>query len=89
MPLEPIGDKIIVKRLNPQEKIGSIHLPEASQDKPTYGTIIAVSRETKFYEMEVIGVKILFGKYSGLEVEHNGEKLLILREEEIIAIVRD
>lgn len=94
MPLEPVGSNILVKRLLPQDKIGGIHIPEQAQDKPTYGTIVAVSGfidydhhpDDKFLTP---GMKILFGKYSGLDIEHDGEKFLLLKEEEILAIVRD
>lgn len=94
MPLEPVGSNILVKRLLPQDKIGGIHIPEQAQDKPIYGRIVAVSGMIDYNhhpddKIFTKGMKVLFGKYSGLDIEHEGEKFLLLKEEEILAIVRD
>jgi chaperonin GroES len=92
--LRPLNDKIIVRRLDAEEKTkGGIILPEKAKEKPREGIVSAVG-EGKVLEngkratMQVKkGDRVLFSSYSGSEIKVNGEELLILGEEDVLAIV--
>ncbi len=92
--IKPLGDRIVVKPMEAEEKTkGGIILPDTVKEKPVEGTIVAAgpgrkSDDGKIVEMEVkVGEKILYGKYSGTEVNIEGEEYLIMRESDIFAIV--
>ena len=94
MKVRPLGDRILVKRLDDQvQKVGSIIIPDTAKEKPQEGEVISVGTGARNDKGEKIvlevkaGDKILFGKYSGTEVEVEGEKLLILSKDDILAIV--
>ena len=96
MKLKPLGDKVIVKPLEAEEKTkGGIVLPDTAKEKPQEGKIVAVGKgklndEGKIQEPEVkAGDFILYGKYSGTEITtKEGEELLIMREEDILAVLQ-
>jgi len=82
--LQPVLSRIIVKRKE-VEKVGSIIVPESVQSmKATEGIVIAVGPETEFIKE---GDTVFFGKYSGAEIERNGEKYITMNEEDVIAVV--
>ncbi len=90
--LRPLDDRIVVKRVDAEEKTaGGIILPGSAQEKPQEGIIIAVGAGklldsgTRATLDVVPGDKVLFGKYSGTEVTVSGESLLIMRESDILA----
>jgi chaperonin GroES len=92
MKITPLGDRVIVRALDEGEtKVGGIIIPDTAKEKPQQGEVVAAGpgRRQKTGErvpLEVkAGDKILYGKYSGNEVTIDGEKLLILHEEEILA----
>ena len=92
--LQPLGDRIVVKPLAAQEKTKSgIVLPDTAQEKPQEAKVIAVGTgrlldDGTVKKLEIrAGDKILYGKYSGSEVRLNDEDYLILREEEVLAVV--
>jgi chaperonin GroES len=94
MNLKPLGDRVIVKPMEAEEKTkGGIILPDTAKEKPIEGTIVAagpgkVSDDGKAIKMEVkVGDKVLYGKYSGTEVNVEGEEYLIMRESDIFAII--
>ncbi len=94
MNLKPLGDRVIVKPMEAQEKTkGGIILPDTAKEKPIEGTVVAagpgkVSDDGKAIKMEVkVGDKVLYGKYSGTEVTVEGEEYLIMRESDIFAII--
>jgi len=94
MAIQPIGDRILVKVLDAQEKTkGGIVLPDAAKEKPQEAEVIAVGSGRLTDEGEVkplevkAGDKILFGKYSGTEIAYDGVEYLILKEEDVLAIV--
>ena len=97
MKFKPLQDRILVKRLEEEEKTkGGIIIPDAAKEKPQLGKVIAVGdgkmldNGTKAHLTVKPGDKILFGKYSGTETPKiDGEEYLILREDEIFAIVED
>ena len=94
MTIKPLADRVVVKPVEEQEvKQGSIIIPDTAKEKPMQGTIVAVgpgkiSESGAKIEMSVkVGDQVLYGKYSGTEVKINGEEHLILREDDILAIV--
>lgn len=96
MKIKPLQDRILVKRLEEEEKTkGGIIIPDAAKEKPQEGRVIAVG-DGKVLEngqrlpiTVKVGDKILFGKYSGTEIKIEGEEHLILREDDILAIVEE
>lgn len=94
MALKPLGDRIVVKQLEAQEKTKSgLILPDSAKEKPQEAKVIAVGPGKQLEEggtkpLEVkSGDRILYGKYSGTEVTIEGADYLILREEDVLAIV--
>ena len=94
MALRPLHDRVILKRLE-EEKIsaGGIVIPDSAAEKPIRGEVIAagtgkILEDGKVRPIAVkVGDKVLFGKYSGTEVKVEGEELLVMREEDIIAVI--
>ena len=94
--LDPLDDRIVVKRLEAEEKTaGGIVLPDTAKEKPQKGEVVAVgpgklldSGERAKPEVKA-GDTILFGKYTGSEVKVEGEELLIMRESDVLAIVEE
>ena len=92
--LKPLGDRLVVKPLEGEEVTPSgIVLPETAKEKPQKGEVLAVGpgardEEGKRIKMDVaIGDKVLFAKYAGTEFKLDGEKVLILRESDVLAIL--
>ncbi len=92
--LKPLADRVIVKPMEAAEKTkGGIILPDTAQEKPIEGTIVGVgpgrsSDDGKLIKPEVkVGDKVLYGKYSGTEVNVEGTEYLIMRESDIFAII--
>lgn len=95
MALKPLGDRVVVKAVDPQEKTKSgLVLPDSAQEKPQEGKVISVGTGRQLEDGTVqplqvkSGDRILYGKYSGTEVELNGEEYLILREDDVLAVVQ-
>ncbi|MBK8123436.1 MAG: co-chaperone GroES [Dokdonella sp.] len=94
MALRPLHDRVILKRLE-EEKIsaGGIVIPDSAAEKPIRGQVVAagtgkILEDGKVRPMAVkVGDKVLFGKYSGTEVKVDGEELLVMREEDIVAVI--
>jgi len=96
MDIKPLGDRVVIKPLEPETKSkGGIVLPDTAKEKPQEGKVIAVGRgkvsdsgAVQAPEVKV-GDKVLYGKYSGNEITtKDGEELLIMREEDILAIIK-
>lgn len=94
MALRPLHDRVIVKRLDNERKTASgIVIPDSAAEKPDQGEIIAVGsgkrgEDGKVQPLDVkVGDKVLFGKYSGQTVKVDGEEVLVIREEEILAVI--
>ncbi|MDV2117781.1 co-chaperone GroES [Alcaligenes faecalis] len=94
MALRPLNDRVIVKRLDNERTTASgIVIPESATEKPDQGEILAVGPGKKAEDGKVlpldlkVGDKVLFGKYSGQAVKIDGEELLVIREEEIFAVI--
>jgi chaperonin GroES len=94
MKIKPLNDRVIVKRIEEEEKTkGGIIIPDTAKEKPSEGKVVAVGSgklldDGKRQPLEVKkGDKVLFGKYAGTEVKIDGQEHLIMREDDIIAIV--
>ena len=94
MDIKPLSDRVVVKAQAAEEKTASgIILPDTAQEKPQIGEIVALgpgkTNDTgSIVKMTVKkGDKVLYGKYSGTEISHNGDDLLIMRESDILAVV--
>ena len=94
MKIRPLHDRILIKRLAGQEVTkGGIIIPDTAKEKPIEGKVVAVGNgkileDGKVRRLDVkAGDRILFGKYSGTEVKLEGEEHLILREEDVLAVV--
>ena len=91
--VKPLHDRIIVKRLDEEEKTaGGIIIPDTAKEKPQEGMVVAVGsgrrEDGKVIALDVKeGDKVLFGKYSGTEIELDGDEHLIMREDDILGIV--
>lgn len=88
--IQPLADRILVKPAAAEEKtIGGIIIPDSAKEKPLRGEVIAVGEGTKEEKMLLKeGDLILYGKYAGTELEFEGEKYLIMRQSDILAIVK-
>ena len=82
--IEPMGDRVLVRRHEAKDKIGSIHLPAQAKQLPMAGTVIA--KGSAVHSLDE-GETVLFSKYAGTEIEHNEEKLLLLAEGDVLARV--
>lgn len=72
-----------------EEKIGGIIIPDTAKEKPLRGKIVAVGNGTKDEEMILkAGDEVLYGKYAGTELEFNGEKYLMMRQSDVLAIIK-
>lgn len=96
MAIRPLHDRIIVKRLEEEQKTkGGIIIPDSAKEKPLEGAVIAVGNGRILENGSVRGMdvkkgdKILFGKYAGTEIKIEGEEHLILREDDVLAVISD
>ncbi|MBF0117739.1 MAG: co-chaperone GroES [Desulfobacterales bacterium] len=94
MKLKPLQDRILVKRVEEETKTkGGIIIPDTAKEKPAEGKVVSVGSgkaadDGKKIPMEVkAGDKILFGKYAGTEVKIEGEEYLIMREDDVLAVI--
>ena len=89
MTIKPLADRVLVKPAPAEEKtIGGIIIPDTAKEKPLKGEVIATGNGTKDEDMVVKnGDTVLYGKYAGQEIEIDGEKLLIMRQSDILAIL--
>jgi len=92
--VRPLHDRLLVRRLEPKETArGGIIIPDTAKEKPMEGKVLAVGNgrvldSGKRLPVDVkVGDRILFGKYSGTEIEMDGEEVLVVREDEVLAIV--
>ncbi len=96
MDIKPLGDRIVVKPLEAEEKTkGGIVLPDTAKEKPQEGKVVAVGKGRILESGQVqapevkVGDRVLYGKYTGTEITtKDGDELLIMKEEDILAIVK-
>ena len=92
--VQPLGDRVLLQPLEAEEKTkGGIIVPDTAKEKPQEGKFVAVGKgrveEGKVVSVEVkVGDKVLYGKYSGTEIRVDGEETLIVKEEDILAVVK-
>ena len=94
MKIRPLQDRVLVKRIDEEEKTkGGIIIPESAKEKPMEGKIMAVGKgkvleDGKVLPLDVkVGDKILFAKYAGTDIKIEGEEHLIMREEEVLCVI--
>ncbi len=93
MAVKPLGDRVLIRPLEEtEERIGSLYIPDTAKEKPQEGSVEAVgpgrTEDGKQIAPEVkVGDRVLYGKYSGTEIKHNGTDYLIVRESDILAII--
>ncbi len=94
MKIRPLHDRVIVKRVEEEKKsAGGIIIPDAAAEKPIQGIVKAVGKGKILENGDVrpldlkVGDKVLFGKYSGTEVKVDGEDVLVMREEDVMAVI--
>jgi chaperonin GroES len=94
MKLRPLHDRILVKRVEEETKTaGGLFIPETAKEKPQRGEVVAAGNGKKTEDGKVlpldvkVGDKVLFGKYAGTEVKVDGEDFLMMREDDILAVV--
>ncbi len=88
MNIKPLADRVLVLPAQAEEKVGGIIIPDTAKEKPQRGTVVAVGNGTKDEEMILKeGDTVLYGKYSGTELENEGTKYLIMRQSDVLAVV--
>ena len=94
MAIKPLGDRILVKTIEEEEeKVGGIIIPDTAKEKPQEGKIVAVGPGKMLESGErqapsvAVGDKILYGKYASTEIKYGGEEYLIMREDDILAVI--
>lgn len=94
MDIRPLHDRIVVKRIDQEEQMqGGLYIPDSAKEKPQEGQVVAVGNGKKTEEGKVIpldvkaGDRILFGKYSGSDIKLDGEEYMIMREDEVLAVL--
>ena len=89
MKIQPLADRILIEPAAAEEKtVGGIIIPDTAKEKPLQGTVVAVGGGTKDETMVLkAGDQVLYGKYAGTELEHEGKKYLIMRQSDVVAIL--
>lgn len=87
--IKPLSDRVLVEPIAAETQTASgIFIPDTAKEKPQKGTVIAVGNGTKDHDMTVkVGDSVLYGKYSGTELKLEGKDYLIMREDDILAII--
>ena len=89
MNIKPLADRVLVVPAPAEEKIGGIIIPDTAKEKPLRGVIKAAGKGTKDEEMLLKeGDEVLYGKYAGQELEFDGEKYMVMRQSDVIAIIK-
>jgi chaperonin 10 Kd subunit len=87
MNIKPLADRVLVLPAQAEEKVGGIIIPDTAKEKPLKGNIVAVGEGTKDEPMILKeGDEVLYGKYSGTELELEGVKYLIMRQSDVLAV---
>ena len=87
--IKPLADRVLVKPAEAEMKTaGGIIIPDTAKEKPLHGKIVATGKGTKDEEMILkAGDEVLYGKYSGTELEFEGEKYLMMRQSDVLAVI--
>ena len=89
MNIKPLSDRVLIAPAAAEEKtVGGIIIPDTAKEKPLKGQVVAVGNGTKDEEMVLkVGDTVLYGKYAGTELEVEGEKYLIMRQSDVLAVI--
>jgi chaperonin GroES len=96
MKFRPLHDRVVVKRIDPEDKTaGGIIIPDTAKEKPSQGEVVAIGsggrdESGKLIPIDIqVGDRVLFGKWSGTEVKLDGQELLIMKESDIMGVLTD
>ena len=90
MKIKPLSDRVLIEPAKAEEVVGGIIIPDTAKEKPLKGIVKAVGQGTKDEAMVVKeGDTVLYGKYAGTEIEVYGQKLLMMRQSDVLAIVEE
>jgi chaperonin GroES len=96
MKIRPLDDRIVVKRIEPgEQRKGGLFIPDSAKEKPQEGEVVAVGRGKRLKDGKVapvdvqVGDRILFGKYTGSEIEVDGEEFLIMHEDDVLGVIEE
>ncbi len=87
MKVQPLDDRVLIKPLEQEEKIGSIIIPDTVKEKPMMGKVVAVGTDKELKELIKVNDKVIFGKYAGEEIKISGEKHLLIPRADLLAKV--
>ena len=89
MTIKPLADRVLIEPAPAETKtVSGIIIPDTAKEKPLQGTVVAVGGGTKDEDMVLsVGDQVLYGKYAGTELEHEGKKYLIMRQSDVVAIL--
>ena len=88
MKIKPLADRVLILPVEVEQKVGGIIIPDTAKEKPQRGKVVAVGNGTKDEDMILkVGDEVFYGKYDGTEIENDGEKYLMMRQSDILAIV--
>ena len=91
MNIKPLADRVLINPAKAEEKtVAGIIIPDTAKEKPLKGEVVAVGEGTKDEKMVLkAGDTVLFGKYAGTEIEYDGEKYLMMRQSDVLAVVEE
>ena len=88
MNIKPLADRVLIEPAPAEEKVGGIIIPDTAKEMPLHGKVIAAGTGTKDEEMILKeGDEVLYGKYSGTELEFEGNKYLMMRQSDVLAVI--
>ncbi len=89
MAIKPLSDRVLILPNPAEEKTaGGLFIPDTAKEKPLFGKVVAVGPGTSEVKMEVaVGDTVMYGKYAGTEIHHDGEDYLIMKQSDIVAVV--
>ena len=94
MNLQPLDDRVLVEPIEEEEKVGSLVIPDTAKEKPMMGMVKAIGNDfdlegkKSLKDLLKVGDKVLFGKYAGQEIKLGGKKHLIIKREDLLAVVK-
>lgn len=94
MKVQPLDDRVLVEPIEEDEKVGSLVIPDTAKEKPMMGLVKAVGNDAELEgklplkDLVKVGDKVLFGKYAGQEIKIDGKKLMIIKRDELLAVVK-
>ena len=88
MNIKPLADRVLILPAPAEEKVGGIIIPDTAKEKPLHGKVVATGKGMKDEEMILKeGDEVLYGKYAGTELEFEGEKYLMMRQSDVLAVI--